>query len=89
MDIGYKMACKVYGIRPLSKDEEFGLSIEERIIRQSKIDIVNICNELRKAIDEIDSIAVEIDEKKVIEKNRIINLKSKVSKMLAISKGEI
>ena len=83
MDIKYRMACKVYGIRPLEQKEETQLSDGEKIVRQCKIDIVNMCNSLRKKIDEYDSIAVTAEEKKN-NKDKMMDLRSKVRKVVEV-----
>lgn len=83
MDIKYRMACKVYGIRPLEQKEETQLSDGEKIVRQCKIDIVNMCNSLRKKIDEYDSIAVTAEETEN-NKDKMMDLRSKVRKVVEV-----
>ena len=63
--IGYKATCKYYGIKPLTQDEENQLSDNEKIIRQCKIDVINLCTEMLKNIDIIEQksrIAKELDD---------------------------
>ena len=77
--IGYKMACKVYGIKPLTAEQEKKLSDNEKIIRECKINIINMCNDIRKAVNAIDQEAVnanEIDNLK--EMNKLVNLRSEL-----------
>lgn len=60
--IGYRIACNVYGIRPLTAGQKEKLSDNEKIIRECKIDIINMCNEIRKAVKAIDQMAVNTKE---------------------------
>lgn len=58
----YRAMCKYYGIRPLRNNEENMLTDNEKIIRQCKVDIVDMCLHMRKAIDIMEAMAKEIKE---------------------------
>lgn len=61
--IGYKMACKVYGLRPLTRAEEADLPENEKVIRQCKIDILNMCTEMLNYIEVIEENSKYTEEK--------------------------
>ena len=60
--IGYKLACKYYGIIPYNKEEEENLSDDEKLIRQCKIDIINACNEMRESLEQLGNRAKRAPE---------------------------
>lgn len=55
----YKDACKYYGIKPLGDGEKDKLTKNQKILRQSKIDIVNMCEHIRKTSYVIESMIKE------------------------------
>ena len=59
----YKSMCKYYGLRPLKPEQEKNLSGGEKIIRQCKVDIIDDCTHFRKAIDVMEAMAREIEER--------------------------
>lgn len=60
--IGYKLACKFYGIHPYKVDEEANLSDDEKLIRQCKIDIINACTDMRQLLEQLEYRAKEAPE---------------------------
>lgn len=59
----YEKMCKYYGIKPLTPEQERDSSDNEKIIRKCKIDIIDKCTHFRKAIDVMESMAREVEEK--------------------------
>lgn len=81
--IGYKTACKFYGILPLSGNEINVLTDDEKAIRQCKIDIINMCTELLKNIDRIET---KVKHSSNSESNTSVNLGCIRGKMRNVSK---
>lgn len=59
----YGRMCKYYGIKPLTPTQEENISDNEKAIRQCKIDIIDKCVHFRKAIDVMETMAREVEEK--------------------------
>lgn len=59
----YKGMCKHYGIRPLTQEEEKKLSDNVKVIRQCKVNIIDKCEHMRKAIDVMEKMARVVEEK--------------------------
>ena len=58
----YRAMCKHYGIKPLKPEDEQNTSDNEKIIRKCKVDIIDKCEHMRKAIDIMEAMAKEIEE---------------------------
>lgn len=88
MNIGYMMACKVYGIRPLTEEEERKLSDEEKLIRQCKINLVNMCQSMRETIRKIDSYSMDVHETDGRdESKKIADIRNRMRKAVEIMDG--
>lgn len=62
--LGYKLACKYYGIIPYGREEEENLTDEEKLTRQCKIDVIDMVNQTRKLLDQIERRAKGAPESK-------------------------
>lgn len=60
--IGYRFACKYYGIVPYNMEDEQKLSDDVKLIRQCKIDIIDMSNEMRKLIEQLENRAKKAPE---------------------------
>ena len=58
----YKDVCEHYGIKPLGDGEKDTLTESQKVIRQSKIDIVNMCEHIRETSFVIESMIKKAPE---------------------------
>lgn len=52
--IRYLIICKKYGIRPVMFGGKKNPTVREKRIRECKIDVINMCDQMRTALDEIE-----------------------------------